>query len=83
MPPLAAEDRIGAAKQEQVARSSCCGSVVTSLTGIHEDMGSILGLVQWVKGSVVTVSCGIGGRHGSDLVLQGLWRCKSAATAPV
>ena len=29
--------------------SSCCGSVVTNLTRIHEDTGSLLGLAQWVN----------------------------------
>ena len=29
--------------------SSHCGSVVTSLTSMHEGVGSILGLTQWVK----------------------------------
>ena len=29
--------------------SSCCGSVVTNLMRIHEDVGFIPGLAQWVK----------------------------------
>lgn len=30
-------------------RSSCCGSVVKNLISIHEVMGSIPGLPEWVK----------------------------------
>ena len=45
-------------------------SVVTSLTSIQEDTGSILGLAQCVKGSDVALSCGVGHRHGLDLVLR-------------
>ena len=29
--------------------SSCCGSVVTDPTSIHKDVGSVLGLDQWIK----------------------------------
>ena len=29
--------------------SSCCGSVVTNWTSIHEDVGLTPSLVQWVK----------------------------------
>ena len=29
--------------------SSACGSVVTNMTSIHEDMGLFPGLAQWLK----------------------------------
>ena len=51
-----------------------------NLTSILEDIGSIRGLAQWVKGSGIALSCGVGHRHSSDLVW--LWLCcRSAAIA--
>ena len=35
-------------------RSSCCGSAVISLTDIHEDVGLIPVLAQWVKDPALT-----------------------------
>ena len=53
--------------------SSHCGLAVMNPTSILEDVGFIPGLYQWVKGSRVVVSCGVGRRHGSDLALLWLW----------
>ena len=36
----------------EMLESSHCGSVVTNPTNIHEDVGSIPGIAQWVKDPV-------------------------------
>ena len=48
---------------------------VKSQTSIEEDVGSIPGLNQWVKD--LATSCGVGHRHGSDLLL--LWHSLAVA----
>ena len=47
-------------------RSSPYGSVVANLTSVHEDVVSITGRAQWVKGSGVA---------GSKIQLRFLWCC--------
>ena len=47
---------------------------LTNPNSIHEDVGSIPGLTQWVKDHSIAMSCGVGHRHGSDPALLWLWR---------
>ena len=57
--------------KEGVSRSFRHGAVEMNLTRNHVVAGSIPGLTQWVKGSGVAMSCGVGCRRSSDPTL--LW----------
>ena len=44
---------VGKKEKKKKKRSSHCGSGETNLTNIHEDVGSIPGLAQWVSDPVL------------------------------
>ena len=51
-------------------------------TSDYEDEGLIPGIAQWIKGSGVAMSHGVGCRHSLDLALLWLWH-RPAATVLV
>ena len=53
---------------------------VKNPTSIHEDMGSIPSLTQWITDNDIAISCNVGCRCGLDVALLWLW-CKPAAAA--
>ena len=55
-------------------------SALRTQLSVCEDAGSILSLAQWIKGSGVAMSFGVGLRRGLDLVLLWLWCRPVAAT---
>ena len=55
---------------------------LTNVTRDYEVEGSIPALAQWVDDPGIDMSCGVGGRRGSNPALLWLWR-RPGATAPI
>ena len=64
-----------------ILRHSHCGSAVMNPKSIHEDVGSIPGLTQWVKDLSIAMSYGVGHIWSSNLALLCLWGRPAAAAA--
>ena len=52
-----------------------------SLISIHENVGSILGLTQWIRVLALPLSCGLGCRLGLDPELLWGW-CGPGSVSP-
>ena len=61
-------------------RSSHCAQQIANPVSIHEDVGSVLGLGQWVKDPALPLGCSVGHRCSSDPMLLWLW-CRQVVAA--
>ena len=61
--------------------SSHCGSEVTNLTSIHEDMGSIPGHAQWIKALALWLCIAVAAAAAPIQLLA--WERPHAAGAPL
>ena len=73
----------GHGQKEKKKGDPSVGQWVMNPTSILEDVGSIPRLAQWAGDLAFAVSCGVGCRHGSDLVLLWLWLSAAALIEPL